>query len=204
LLFMGAFLRAGFTSTGNNTSIRIMNGWRPVLTLHPRTTEDSIYVMKSYIANEMDIHLAINTIYSINYDIIHRWLVHPSKEVLLKAWKHLKDFPEIEFPMEEHLCPGCAMRKMTNRPFPLSGPLPSQYYTWGYYPDRPSTKTQHESHVGTLRQENRVRCRVKNSRSEITPKQSQYCQHLTWPHTRRDERGGYLERIKLRSTSARN
>jgi hypothetical protein len=26
LLFMGAFLRAGFTSTGNNTSIRIMNG----------------------------------------------------------------------------------------------------------------------------------------------------------------------------------
>jgi hypothetical protein len=32
LLSMGVFLRAGFTSTGNNMPIRIMNGRRPVLT----------------------------------------------------------------------------------------------------------------------------------------------------------------------------
>jgi hypothetical protein len=85
----------------------------------------------------------------------------------------------------------------------LSGPLPSQYYTWGYYPDRPSNKTQHKLHVGALGQEKGVRHRAKNSRSEVPPNQSQYCQHLTWPRTRRDERGGYLERIKLKSTSAR-
>jgi hypothetical protein len=46
--------------------------------------------------------------------------------VLLKARKHLKDFPEIEFPTEEHLCPGCAMGKMTNRPFPPSTKRASQ------------------------------------------------------------------------------
>jgi len=34
-----------------------------------------------------------------------------------KARKHLKDFPEIEIPSEDHLCPGCAQGKMTNRPF---------------------------------------------------------------------------------------
>jgi transposase InsO family protein len=64
--------------------------------------------------------MALNTIYGIDYDIMHRQLVHPSKEVLLRARKHLKDFPEIEFPKEEHLCPGCAQGKMTNRPFPPS------------------------------------------------------------------------------------
>jgi hypothetical protein len=52
--------------------------------------------------------------------------VHPSKEVLPKARKYLKDFPEIEFPTEEHLCPGCAMGKMTNRPFPPSTKRASQ------------------------------------------------------------------------------
>ena len=61
--------------------------------------------------------MAINTIYGVDYNVIHRHLVHPSKEVLLKARKHLKDFPEIEFPKEEHLCPGCAQGKMTNRSF---------------------------------------------------------------------------------------
>ena len=71
--------------------------------------------MKSYMPNESDIHSAINTIYSVDFDIIHRGLAHPSKEVLLKARKHLKDFSEIEFPKEEHLCPGCAQGKMTNR-----------------------------------------------------------------------------------------
>ena len=45
-------------------------------------------------------------------------MAHPSKEVLQKARKHLKGFPEIEFPKEEHLCPGCAQGKMTNRSFP--------------------------------------------------------------------------------------
>ena len=47
-------------------------------------------------------------------------------EVLLKARKHLKDFPEIEFPKEEHLCPGCVQGKMTNRSFPPSTRRTSQ------------------------------------------------------------------------------
>jgi hypothetical protein len=59
----------------------------------------------------------------------------------------------------------------------LSGPLPSQYYTWGYYPKRPLTKAQLESHVGALRQENGVRHGAQDQR--FPPKQSQYCQHLT-------------------------
>ena len=51
---------------------------------------------------------------------MHKRMAHPSIEVLQKARKHLKGFPEIEFPKEEHLCPGCAQGKMTNRSFPPS------------------------------------------------------------------------------------
>ena len=76
--------------------------------------------MKSLVAKEKDIILALNTIYGIDYHLIHRLLAHRSREVLLKARKHLKDFPEIEFPNEEHICPGCAQGKMTNRSFPPS------------------------------------------------------------------------------------
>ena len=47
-------------------------------------------------------------------------MAHPSKEVIIKARKHLKNFPEIEIPKEESLCPGCAQGKMTNRPFPAT------------------------------------------------------------------------------------
>ena len=100
LLAMGNFLQSGYTSTGNNKSIRIMKGSKSFLTFNPRREKDSLYIIKSYTPNEMDIHMALNTIYGVDYDVIHRRLAHPSKEVLLKARKHLKDFPEIEFPNE--------------------------------------------------------------------------------------------------------
>ena len=126
LLAMGKFLQSGYASTGNNKSIRIMKGSKTFLTFNPRREKDSLYVIKSLMPNETDIHAAINTIYGVDFDIIHRQLAHPSKEVLLKARKHLKDFPEIEFPKEEHLCPGCAQGKVTNRSFPPSTRRASQ------------------------------------------------------------------------------
>src|ERR1700688_3116732 len=123
---MGTFLHDGFNCVGNNKSIRIVKGSKSFLTFYPRSEKDSIYVIKSFIANDADIHMAINTIYTVDYETLHRRLAHPSKEVLLKARKHLKDFPEIEFPTEEQLCPGCAQGKMTNRSFPPSTKRASQ------------------------------------------------------------------------------
>ena len=43
-----------------------------------------------------------------------------SSDLMQKARKHLKDFPEVEIPSEEPLCPGCAQGKMVNRPFPVN------------------------------------------------------------------------------------
>ena len=72
------------------------------------------------IGSETDTHNAFISIYGVDYEIMHKPMAHPLKEVLQKAWRYLKGFPEIEFPKEEHLCPGCAQGKMTNRAFPPS------------------------------------------------------------------------------------
>ena len=59
------------------------------------------------------------TNYSINFEIMHCQLAHPSKDVIIKAKKHIKDFPDVQVP-KEYLCPGCEQGKMTNKAFPPS------------------------------------------------------------------------------------
>ena len=54
----------------------------------------------------------------VNYDIMHQRFGHPSKEVLQRARKHTQCFPDIHFPTEDCVCPGCALGKMPNWAFP--------------------------------------------------------------------------------------
>ena len=61
----------------------------------------------------------IKTIFNVDFEVLHRRLAHPSNDVLRKAGRHLKDFPEVQIP-KEHICPGCAQGKMTNKSFPPS------------------------------------------------------------------------------------
>ena len=97
-----------------------MKNFRPFLIFKPRESGDSIYVIRSLAAKEVELHSTISTIHKVDYKVIHRRMAHPSKDVLQKAGKHLKDFPKIEIPAEDHICPGCAQGKMTNRPFPAT------------------------------------------------------------------------------------
>ena len=114
LLSMGVFLQAGLKTVGSRTAITVLKNYKPVLMFSPRQENGTIYVIRSKVK---EAHTVATSIYGINFDIMHRRLAHPSKEVLLKSRKYLKDFPEIEFPTEEHICPGCAQGKMTNRSF---------------------------------------------------------------------------------------
>jgi hypothetical protein len=85
----------------------------------------------------------------------------------------------------------------------VSGPLPSHDTDLGYYQAGHWWITRHELYGNALRQKGMKR-RAETSQSKVPPSKSRVWQHLTWLHTRRDERGGYLERIKLRTTSAGN
>ena len=120
LLSLGTFLQNGHQCTGTNDYIQVMKNFRPFLIFKPRESGDSIYVIRSLAAKEAELHSVISTIHKVDYEIIHRRMAHPSKDVLQKARKHLKDFPKIEIPAEDHICPGCAQGKMTNRPFPAT------------------------------------------------------------------------------------
>ena len=50
---------------------------------------------------------------------MHRRMAHPSNDVFKQAGKYIKDFPKLRIP-DEHICPGCAEGKMTNKSFPTS------------------------------------------------------------------------------------
>ena len=118
LLSLGTFLRAGHQSIGTAHFIKVLKNGSPFLNFVPRRRNDSIYVIRACVADETDLHYAIDSVYNVDYDIVHKRLGHPSKDVIQKARKHLKDFPKIEVPTEDHICPGCAQGKMTNRSFP--------------------------------------------------------------------------------------
>ena len=62
---------------------------------------------------------SLHTVYNMDFEIMHQCLTHPSSEVLRKAGKYVKDFPDIKIP-SEHFCPGCVQGKMTQKPFPTS------------------------------------------------------------------------------------
>jgi transposase InsO family protein len=120
LLSLGTFLNEGLKCAGTNRSIQVLKGSTPFLTFHPRRENDSIYVIRSMQAANEGLYRANSSIYDIDYETIHRRLGHPSKDVIQQARKHLKDFPKIEVPKKEHLCPGCALGKMSNRSFPAA------------------------------------------------------------------------------------
>ncbi|KIJ18218.1 hypothetical protein PAXINDRAFT_9302 [Paxillus involutus ATCC 200175] len=111
LLSMGSFLRDELTVCGNSQHITIyMVSGIPYLTFHPRIPGDTIYVLQSYSWKEK---LKI-MITPIDYELMHCHFAHPSKEVLRHAQKHTQNFPIIDFPTENPICPGCALGKMPN------------------------------------------------------------------------------------------
>ena len=55
---------------------------------------------------------------SVDHDLLHRQMGHPSKDVLRAMRKHLKDFPDVKIPSQDPICPGCQLGKQPNRLFP--------------------------------------------------------------------------------------
>ena len=60
----------------------------------------------------------VTSVSKVDYDIMHQRFGHPLKEVLRCACKHMQRFPDIHFPTEDCVCPGCALGKMPNQAFP--------------------------------------------------------------------------------------
>ena len=118
LLSLGLFHRSGLSSRGDARAIVLYDGDdEEFLSFYPQTANSMIYVIQSLLGSEED--YSLSTIYSVDFETMHQRLMHPSGEVLRRAGKYVKDFPDIKIP-SEHFCPSCAQGKMMQKPFPAS------------------------------------------------------------------------------------
>ena len=90
LLSLGQFHCSGLSSRGDARMIVLYDGNNEVfLSFFPRTANSTIYVLQSLLGTEVD--YSLSTIYSVDFETMHRRLAHPSGEVLRKAGKYVKD-----------------------------------------------------------------------------------------------------------------
>jgi hypothetical protein len=60
-------------------------------------------------------------IYKVDYELMHKRLRHPSKDILTNAPNHVKGFPkDLEVPSNSPVCPGCVQGKMPASAHPPS------------------------------------------------------------------------------------
>jgi hypothetical protein len=65
--------------------------------------------------------LALSSVFTVDYDIMHRCFAHPSKDVLQHASGNTQNFPSnMSFSSIDPVCQGCAKGKMARSSFPLS------------------------------------------------------------------------------------
>jgi hypothetical protein len=63
---------------------------------------------------------SLNLVVVEDYELMHRRLRHPSKEVMQRALQNTWGFPKVEFLRREPICPGYAQGKMPQKVFPPS------------------------------------------------------------------------------------
>jgi len=118
LISMGEMLQQNYRVTGDKRGISLTHkAERLWFGPDPEDNRNIIFGIRSIPIIRSNY---IASVSKVDYDIMHRRFGHPSKEVLQRMQKHMQHFPEIHFPTEDCVCPGCALGKMPNRAFPES------------------------------------------------------------------------------------
>jgi hypothetical protein len=124
LLSLGQFLKSRLFSRGSACKISLYEEDIEFLTFHPRTEDDSIYIIRTLLGAQLTA-AKIETIYSADFETMHRRLAHPSKEVIQKAGKHIKDF--LSGPLFAHQTPVLLVSiTPTNKTKSVRATLPQQ------------------------------------------------------------------------------
>ena len=122
LLSLGQFHKSGLHSRGSDCQISLYdaNTKKDFVTFYPRNNQSTLYEIWALQKNPNSKYL--QTIYKVNFEIMHKRLAHPSDDVLRKASENTKGFPDIEYSRlsKSLTCPGCTQGKMTQKPFPSS------------------------------------------------------------------------------------
>ena len=121
LLSMGEFLQQGMRVTGNSLQISLSHMNHPFVQCKPLISGQTLYWLDAKTTAVEAQSTITPNIYKVDYDLMHRRLGHPSKEVLRCAIDNTKGFPQgIKIPTTSDVCPGCAQGKMPAASHPPS------------------------------------------------------------------------------------
>src|SRR6266702_2408415 len=132
LLSMGVFLQQGLHVLGNSQHINLLENKKTIVQCKPLLPGQSLYWLDASTVDLLEYNDASTSlIYNVDYDLMHRCLGHPSKEVLRHAKDHTKGFPKgINIPITTGLCPGCAQGKMPAASHPPSDTRAKARFEW--------------------------------------------------------------------------
>src|SRR6201996_8281229 len=121
LLSMGEFLQQGMHVTGNSLQISLSHKNHSFVQCKPLMTGQTLYWLDATTTAVEAQSVIMPIIYKVDYDLMHRRLGHPSKEVFRRALDNTKGFPDgITIPSTPDVCPGCAQGKMPAASHPQS------------------------------------------------------------------------------------
>ena len=110
---MGDFLQQGMHFSRNSQQITLSHKIQPFVQCKPLLVGQTLYWLDAATTLVEAQFVESPVVYQVDYDLMHRRLGHPSKEVLRRAKENTKGFPEgIKFPTTMGVCPGCAQGKM--------------------------------------------------------------------------------------------
>ena len=117
LISTGQLMNEGLTMSGNKAMMTFSEGNKVIMTCLPHQPNDTIMWVDSEIMS-----VKVNpTIFTVNFEVWHRRLGHPSDDVMRHFVKHTGSFPkDFKIPGRTSICKGCAEGKMKSSPFPPS------------------------------------------------------------------------------------
>jgi Integrase core domain/GAG-pre-integrase domain len=121
---VGHLLNNGLKLEGSSSSLDFSKGTsstkRLLLQFKPYCPGQNIYWLSARLTSRHTI-LAMSSVTTVDYNIMHRRFAHPSKDVLRHASENTQNFPSnMLFPSNDPVCQGCAKGKMTRSSFPPS------------------------------------------------------------------------------------
>jgi Integrase core domain len=121
LMSVGHLLNNGLELRGSSSSIefsaRTGTPKLPVLQFKTQSPGQNIYWLSARLTS-WHAMLALSSVFSVDYDIMHGCFAHPSKDVLRHASGNTQNFPSnMLFPSINPVCQGCAEGKMTRSSF---------------------------------------------------------------------------------------
>jgi hypothetical protein len=121
---VGHLLNDGLKLEGSSSSLEFSRRtsstkWL-LLQFKPYCPGQNIYWLTARLTSQRAM-LAMSSVTTVDYNIMHRCFAHPSKDVLRHASGNTQNFPSnMSFPSSDPVCQGCAEGKMTRLLFPLS------------------------------------------------------------------------------------